>query len=405
MRCFTHHLINLNNAITAIVTPRGGRTRRSPSALGSRRRGGRRTTGRAAVALLAAWSLVAVTFPGAVFAVTPTPGVLVSATLYPINVSTTVDAYDPHVSGDLAAYTADAKIRYYDFFLGNDSQVPSPSGAIDFLSDVSAGRIVFSRFGSGNSRIMVFDTSNSSTTEIDPQPSPYRSSAKIDFNTIAFIDQTSPTGDLYASFLGGATHQVTNDGRVTREPSVAPLGNVIVYESCASNATDCSIRQAAWNGSAWQVTNLTEDGTEAEANPDTDGVVVVYDADRGGNREIAWQPVGGGTEQVLTISGSQFNPSVNSGIVAFESVAPGDVGADIFVYDIANNRLFQVTATAGVAESLNDVFVLPNGNVRVVWAEGPGGDRDVRGADLELPPVGPTYAFGGFSSRWTRPRP
>jgi uncharacterized protein (TIGR03382 family) len=77
---------------------------------------------------------------------------------------------------------------------------------------------------------------------------------------------------------------------------------------------------------------------------------------------------------------------VNAGIVAFESVPVGDTAADILVYDIANNLLYQVTDSPGVAETLNDVFVLPNGKVRVVWAEGPEGDRDVRGADLELPP-------------------
>jgi hypothetical protein len=142
--------------------------------------------------------------------------------------------------------------------------------------------------------------------------------------------------------------------------------------------------------------NVTEDGTEAEANPDTDGAVVVYDADRAGDREIAWLPVGGGAEQVLTMAGVQYQPSVSAGIVAFESVSSGDPAADLFICEIATNRLFQVTNSVGVDETLNDVFVLPSGVVRVVWAEGPPGSRDVRGADLVLPPVGPSYSFGGL---------
>jgi hypothetical protein len=77
-------------------------------------------------------------------------------------------------------------------------------------------------------------------------------------------------------------------------------------------------------------------------------------------------------------------------------VPVGGSTADLFAYEIATNRLFQVTSTVGIEESLNDAFVLSNGSVRLVWAQGPIGDRDVRAADLVLPPVGPTYSFGGF---------
>jgi hypothetical protein len=144
------------------------------------------------------------------------------------------------------------------------------------------------------------------------------------------------------------------------------------------------------------VSSVTSDGTEAEANPDIDGSTVVYDAMRAGSREIAWQPLGGGSEQILTLPDEQRNPSISSGVVAFESVAPGGSSADLYVYEISTNRLFQVTSSASVEDSLNDVFVLASGTVRVVWSEGPWDDRDVRGADLVLPPVGPTYSFGGF---------
>src|SRR4029079_6849737 len=122
--------------------------------------------------------------------------------------------------------------------------------------------------------------------------------------------------------------------------------------------------------------------TEAEANPDTDGNVIVYDADRGGNREIAWQPVGGGAEQVLAMAGTQRNPSISAGIVTFESIPPGGSNADLYLYELSTNRLFQVTVSPSIDETLNDAFVLPNAQVRLVWSEGPEGDRDVRGADL-----------------------
>ena len=351
---------------------------------------------------LTAASLIALgILPGPVAAIAPTSGGAVDATIFEVNVSSTVDANDPHVSGRFASYTAGlSTIRFYDFVTGADSQVPSAEGATDLLSDVSAGHIVFSRIDSAGSRVMVFDISDNSGTEVDSQPTPVtRIGAAIGSTTIAFIDLTSvSTGNLHASFIGGASAQVTDDGRYTRKPSVAPQGGLIVYESCATDPADCSVRQAAWNGTTWQVTNVTEDGVEAEANPDTDGTIVVFDADRGGDREIAWTPVGGGTEQLITMSGLQRNPSLSSGIVAFESVAVGGSAADVLLYEVASNRLFQVTDTVGVDEVLNDVFVLPDGTVRVVWAKGPDGDRDVYGADLVLPPVGPTYTFGGLQA-------
>jgi hypothetical protein len=353
---------------------------------------------RRGIALFAGFVLVLGAAPARVLAVTPIAGGPLSATNYAIGVDPSLDANDPHVSGDLATYTADSwVIRYYSFLTAAVAAVPPAPFSVDVLADVSNGRIVFSRLAGGSSRIMVFDTSAMTTTEIDPQPSGFRFMAAIGSDTVAFIDQTSTTtGNLHAAFLGGAASQITNDGRITAKPSVAPPGGLIVFESCATDALLCSIRQATWNGSSWVVSNITSDGTEAELNPDTDGTFVVYDADRGDDREIAWQPVGGGAEQVLSMAGLQTNPSINAGIVTFESVAPGETTADLFVYEIANNRLFQVTSSPGIDDTLTDVTVLPGGTVRAVWAEGPESDRDVRGADLVLPPVEPQYSFGGF---------
>ncbi|MBI1885145.1 MAG: hypothetical protein HYS09_02325 [Chloroflexi bacterium] len=306
-------------------------------------------------------------------------------TLLPVAINTSAgDQFDPHVSGDLASYTAYDKIRFYNFFTGSDDQIPSADAA-DVLSDVSGGKIVFSRFAGGAARIMVYDTALSTTTEVDPQPAPFRGMAAIGSNTVAFIDFSVATGELFASELGGATQQVTNDSRYDRSPNVAPLGDLIVYESCESDPSNCDIRQAAWSGASWVVISLTNN-SESEANPDSDGVVVVYDAARSGEQDIYWQSVGGSAENVLTLAGAQRNPSVSAGVVAFESVAVGDTAADLFVYQISSNRLFRVTNTP-VDETLNDVYVFPDGRVRMVWSSGPDGDRDVYGLTFELPAV------------------
>jgi hypothetical protein len=355
----------------------------------------KRNRGGTLVALLA---VVALAMPAAASAITPSSGGSFGATLYAINVASGVDAFDPHVSGNIASYTADSHIRYYDFFTGVDAQVPAPVGATDLLSDASSGQIVFTRFLGGSARIVVFDIGSTTTTEIDPQPNPIlRFQSAIAGGTVAFFDQTTnPNGDLYVGSAGGGAEQLTDEARLLQNVSVAPDALHVVYESCATSPTDCAIREAAYGGSTWAIRNTTTDGAEAEANPDTDGTFIVYDAFRAGDREIAWQPTGGGSEQILALPGEQRDPSISAGIIAFEGVAPGASTADLFVYEMATNRLFQLTVSPSIDDTLNDVFVLPDGTVRVVWSEGPDGARDVRGADVVLPPVGPTYSFGGF---------
>jgi uncharacterized protein (TIGR03382 family) len=307
------------------------------------------------------------------------------------------DQYDPHVNGDIAAYTTGTNIAYYNFAVGSSSVVPGGGGVLeDQLSDVSNGRIVFSRFDNSSftSSIMVWDTDLLISTEIDPGGSATRTNGAIGADTVAFIDFAN--NNLYAAQLGvPGSMPVTTDSRIDRQPQVAPAGNLIVYESCQTVASNCDVRQAAWSGSSWVVTALT-DNADPESNPDTDGLRVVYDANRAGEQDIYWQPVGGGSEQRLALAGLQRNPSVSAGVVAFESVAVGDTTADVYVYDMASNRMFQITSTPS-NEALNDVYVLPDGRVRVVWSSGPESQRDVYGATFELPGGGGTGGGSGGS--------
>ena len=346
-------------------------------------------------ALLASILLAITSLATPVLAVSPSDGGPV--TLLPVTINAGPgDQYDPHVNGDLAVYTSDNMVRFYNFFTGDDVQVPAPIDATDRLSDVSDGKIVFSRDeASGRSPIMLFDTATATTMEIDPQTLPIRAQGVIGSGTVAFVDYSlGGTGEIFASHIGGATQRVTNDTRFDQHPAVAPLGDVLVYESCATDPANCDVRQAAWNGSSWLNTSITSN-TEPEGNPDTDGSTVVYDATRSGERDVRWQPVGSGVEQVLSLPGEQRNPSIRSGVIAFESVAAGDLSADLFVYQISSNRLYRITSTP-TDESLNDIDVLGDGRVRLVWSSGPTGSRDVYGATVELPSVGPTYSFGGF---------
>ena len=185
-----------------------------------------RRLGAAATATMLALGVL----PGPALALSPSDGGPV--TLDPvvtINASAG-DQYDPHVSGDLAAYTSGDNIRYYNFFSGNDLQVPAPLDAIDHLSDVSNGKIVYSREeASGRSPIMVFDTVGNLVTEVDPQAVPLRTQGAIGSDTVAFVDLSlAATGEIVASQLGGATNRVTNDTRLDRHPSVAQAGDLVV---------------------------------------------------------------------------------------------------------------------------------------------------------------------------------
>jgi len=352
---------------------------------------------RLATAVATSFVLLAATATG-VAALVPASGGPVSSTNYPINVAAGVDAFDPHVSGNIASYSADAHIRYYDFVTGADAQVPAPVGATDLLSDVDDGRIVFTRFSGGGAHVMVFDTATAITTEVDPEPTPLRLGTAIGSVTVAFIDQTvASTGELFVAALGTPGQQVTFDDRFDQNPNVGSGGGPIVFESCATDPSNCDIRMAFMTGGSHYVWTAVTDTSEPEANPDSDGSLIAYDATRTGERDINWRTVDlGGSEVRLELPGEQRNPSISDGIVTFESVPVGGSSADLFAYEIATNRLFQVTSTVGIEESLNDAFVLSNGSVRLVWAQGPIGDRDVRAADLVLPPVGPTYTFGGF---------
>src|SRR4051794_14216247 len=349
----------------------------------------RRAAAAAAVTLASAAILLA---PGMAIAAAPVDGGAI--TIYPVAISTGPgDQYDPHVSGDIASYTSSDKVRSYDFFSGDDTAVPSLLGATDLLSDVSGGRIVFSRVEtSGQIPVMVYDIGTGSTTKVDPRPTEQQFAAAIGSSTVAFIDLTaSAAGELVLTRIGGSSVQVTTDTRTEQGPQVAPNGDLVVYESCGTN---CDIRQAAWNGSSWIVTGLTATAEE-DHNPDSDGSLIVYDAIRSGEKDIAWQPVGGGAEQRLELPGEQRNPSISAGVIAFESTAVGDTTADMYLYQVATNRLFRVTSTPS-DDSLNDISVLLDGRVRLVWSPGDVGDRDVYGATVELPAAGPTYHFGGF---------
>jgi hypothetical protein len=317
------------------------------------------------------------------------------------------DQTDPHVSGDLVSYTdtATSQIRYYRFSTGIDAAIPSGAAIFDVLSDVSGNLVAFSRIEADRNAILIFDTVANTTTEIDPHPGTNRVGAAIGGNTVAFIDTDTLVnlGELDSYDLATNTLQaLTSDSAANQNPNVAPDGNTIVWESCPTSITNCDIKKALRLGSGSPfVVSTVANSPDPEGNPDTDGTTIVYDGNLTGNptgQDIYFVPVDGGQTTQLAIAGDQQNPSISAGVIAFESKATPGADSDLFLYVIATNMLYQVTNTPGVNEMLSDVSVLPDGEIRLVWAadDGPGGEQNIYGATFSLPPPCASLEIGAL---------
>lgn len=123
------------------------------------------------------------------------------------------------------------------------------------------------------------------------------------------------------------------------------------------------------SGGGWSPAALVAHSSiNASLRSGTDGTWIVYDSTRPGatGSDIYYfQPVGGGAETQLQIAGEERFPSINQGVIAFLSTT---TTSDIFVYVISTNTLYQFTSTPTISETLVDISVLSNGDIRVVYA-------------------------------------
>lgn len=330
----------------------------------------------------------------------PVNGGLISHTTVPINTSAG-DQYDPHVDGDLAAYSSDLstsqQIRYYRYSTGVDSAIDNalPGGAFaqDLLSDVNSGRIVFTRvIPSDRNAIFLFDANavSPAPVEIAPQAGSNRIGVALGGNSLLFADfGVEPAGEVLHVDLGtNAVTRLTNDLVTDQNPAVAPDGSVLAWEKCPSGIFNCEVWIAVQSSGSWVASTFAP---VPSSNPDTNGTLVVYEGTRAGSTtgtDIFVRPVAGGAETPLEIAGRQSNPSIRGDVIAFESRADGALASDIYLYDLATNTLYQLTATDTVNETLNDVTVLADGQVRIVWNanDDPDGvSRNIYSATFPLP--------------------
>jgi hypothetical protein len=370
----------------------------------------RRRLGSRRLALLAAAVGVMVGGAGEALAVVPVTGTTPAGTTTVVNQSNGPQR-DPHVSGSLVSYTDQApfpsRIHVFDLETGVDATIAGTSSEHDFLSDVSGTNVVFTRIFSARSAIMRYDAANGTSSELDPQPASERTGAAIGGETVAWMDLafagTSGQPEIVAFDLGGGgSTRLTNDAVFDTEPAVSPGGDVIVWTRCTDSGgiSGCDIYKAVRSGSTWIASGLPFQGEEAQ--PDTDGTIVVYGSDRGGEQDIYWQPVSGGSEEQVTLVGRQRNPNVSHGLVAFEHqepvLTPTLPNWDIALYDVATNTLYQLTNTTQ-DEYLNDIDYDPvTKQVRVVFTQTNNGTGDDVHAFTFTLPASPSYTFTGFFS-------
>jgi hypothetical protein len=240
---------------------------------------------------------------------------------------------------------------------------------------------------------MLFDAATGlAPVEIDPLAGSNRLGTAIGGNTVAYVDfGLQANGEMVVhDLVAGTSVRLTNDAAVDQNPSVSPDGSTVVWEHCATDLSNCDIWQAVKTGAVWTV-GVVAATASVESDPDTNGTLVVYDSDRSTGSDIFWRPVAGGAEVQLQLPGVAHvarNPSIAGHFVCFENVPTPAAPADIFVYDMATNRLYQITNTPLVNEQLNDIAVLADGSLRVVWSsdeDGPPSQRNIHAATFTLP--------------------
>lgn len=313
--------------------------------------------------------------PALCAAITPVNGGIVEGAITVVN-NGPGDQTDPHVSANLAVYTdlnpGSGQIRVFDFLTSTDFAIPlGLPGEADTLPDVFGRYVSFSRYMASRNAVMVYDVVSGTTVEIAFLAGSARFATALGGSTVAFADQGIGNGDILVGDittpLAPAVNLSASALEIDGNPAVSPAGNVVLWEYCDATYTNCGVKKAVYSGGAWGPAQMVSD---MSLNPDTDGTTIVYDSYRPSatGQDVYFRPLSGGPEVQLQIAGEQSNPNVSQGVIVFESRPTSSTPTDIYLYVIATNTLYQVTNTPLVDEVLNDISVLPDGRVRVVWA-------------------------------------
>ena len=307
-----------------------------------------------------------------------------SGTTQPINVGFG-NQTNPHVACNNASYTDDnfegsSSIKYFDFATSSEHAVPG--NGLDRLSDTDGQRIAFTQLEADGDHIILYDITSQTITSV---PGTKNFLPVFGGNLVAFVHMppsipSSSEIEVYDQNTGNVT-QLTNDTLLDRFPQVSADGSVVVWEKCQTDGTGCDIYSATQTGPGAFTTRLLT-GAGEDHFPATNGELVAYISDKSGENDIYFQRVSGSTEMHLSIPGDQRDLRMSGNLVVFESGFPG--GYDVFLYDLSTARLYQVTNTPGVDETLSDIVTGCDGVNRIVYAAPGAGDFNVYGFTFQL---------------------
>jgi uncharacterized protein (TIGR03382 family) len=304
------------------------------------------------------------------------------------------DQKEPHVSGDLVAYSSElngaGEIRFFSLATRQDSAIPN-AGAFDHLSDVSGDSIVFTRIGQDRSAILRYDVAaGGAPVELAPAPGSNRRAAAVGGRTVAWEDHgswgaqgTAPELVVY-DLDSGVAQTPSPDPAFDLRPAVSPDGTTVVWTRCQDAQGRCQVWLAQAGSAGFSARALTA-APESSSNPDTNGTQVVYDsarptADGTVDHDLFVQDVAGGEEKRLLLPGQDLNPSISGRFIAFQRRYPDAAvpNSDIALYDLTSQTLYRLTNTPG-DEQLTDLWISPDArDVHVVWSVRENGDENVR---------------------------
>ena len=322
---------------------------------------------------------------------------------------------DPHVSGSLVTWTdisgTGSQIRYADLAAGTTGSVPN-AGNRDSLSGVEANWIVFRRVytdGTSTARpIVVFDVDapGAGVQELAPEPGARRAFPAIGGTTVAFMQfapgSSTATEVCIADLTAPAAPAVcvTDDVVLsTRDPAVSPDGSTVTWAKCDLTGQGCDVYVVRRVAGVWGTPVQLTDSSGEDILPATDGEIVTYTSNAGGDYDIWWEGLDGTDEHQLVLTdvpGSiETNPNISRGAISFEREMLGDTNADLYLYRPESGVLNQLTASPDTDETLNAVSLSASDELRVAWASPDGiepGHNDIHALRADLAtPAGPVY--------------
>jgi hypothetical protein len=334
---------------------------------------------------------------GAVAKVTTQPAVVTPLATVPMLTGTLATVNNgpgsqsnPRVYRDRVSYTNDdlqgsSLIHYFDFSTATDNIVPG--NGFDRLSNVAGTRVAWTELTALGDHVVVFDTATQILTAVCgfKCSNPALSSNLVAFENRNFTNPTQSEIDVY-DFNTTSVTRLTNDALFDLNPALSPTGSAVVWEKCITDAPvdaiDCDIYSAIQTSPGVFTTHALTDATSEDHRPDTNGDIVVYTSNRGGETDVYYQPVGGGVETQIAIPGDQRDVRISGNMIVFESHTA--TAYDVYAYNVSSGILYQVTNTPFVDETLSNISVW-NGMGRIVWAAPGNGDFDIYAFTFQIP--------------------